>query len=191
MALVQFLSDNKNTIGKQWFEKIARCYPEETARFLLNVKNSFANPVGQSTYRAVGDLLDALIEDADVEEFERILDDVVRIRAVQQLKPSQATVFVYLLKTTIREQLFKTKPDRNVLLDLLEFESKIDTLALMCFDVYCGCRDEVARLKQGQAIEESQRMLERAEALSAKRRKHFGKSPETTSSSNLNRGEGK
>ncbi len=191
MALVQFLSDNKKIILKKWFEKIAGCYPEETAKFLLNVKNPFANPVGQTTYRAVGDLLNALIEDADVEEFMRILDDVVRIRAVQQLKASQATVFVFLLKTAIREQLFKSKPDQTVLRDLLEFESKIDTVALFCFDVYCQCRDEVAQLKQGHAIQESQQMLEKAEKLSAERRKRFGKSPETTSSSNLNRGEGK
>jgi hypothetical protein len=78
-------------------------------------------------------------------ETERIapaLDALIRIRAVQDLTASQAVGFVFLLKPILRE----LAPVDDSLND------RIDRLALMAFDKYMQCREQLAdiRVNEGQ-----------------------------------------
>lgn len=60
------------------------------------------------------------------------LDAIIRIRAVQDLTPSQAVEFLFLLKPIMRE----LAPEQ----DQVRLADRIDRLALMAFDKYMQCR---------------------------------------------------
>jgi hypothetical protein len=91
MSCVQLLAAKKQEILKRWFQVTVDSYPADTARFIKNQKDPFANPVGQSTYQSLDALVDALISGAERDTMTLALDPIIRIRAVQSFTPSQAT----------------------------------------------------------------------------------------------------
>ncbi len=63
----------------------------------------------------------------------RRLDDIVRIRAVQQFSASDALGFIFLLKKSLRESIpEKMMKDQHLVGELLKLESRVDSLALTC-----------------------------------------------------------
>ena len=67
----------------------------------------FANPVGNSIIDKTEDLFDEIIceGDIDIEKIREILDELIRIRAVQDFSPSEAIDFLYTLKKIIKEEV--------------------------------------------------------------------------------------
>ncbi|MFH2055747.1 MAG: RsbRD N-terminal domain-containing protein, partial [bacterium] len=71
------------------------------------------------------------------------------IRAVQDLTAAQATSFIYLLKDVIDEVLGAEQP-LEIHRALLLLYRKIDQLALLTFDTYMRCRDQVHQIRAGE-----------------------------------------
>jgi uncharacterized protein (UPF0371 family) len=61
MSSVQSLAAKKQEILKRWFQATVDSYPADTARFIKNQKDPFANPVGRTTHKSLDALVDALI----------------------------------------------------------------------------------------------------------------------------------
>ncbi|WP_054693966.1 RsbRD N-terminal domain-containing protein [Desulfosarcina cetonica] len=95
MNSASLLATKKQAILKSWFQATVDSYPADTARFLKNQKDPFANPVGQTTYRNLEILVDALVTGAGRDAMAAALDPILRIRAVQSFTPSKATGFVF------------------------------------------------------------------------------------------------
>ena len=74
----------------------------------------------------------------------RALEDIIRIRAVQDMSPAQAAGFMLPLKTLIREEL----GDDPALFALFE---RIDRLALEAFDTLVRCKVKIYDLR-GKAV---------------------------------------
>ena len=75
------------------------------------------------------------------------LDAIIRIRAVQDLTASQAVGFVFLLKPILLELQPERNPAaRDVPLGVL-LNDRIDRLALMAFDKYMQCREQLADIR--------------------------------------------
>jgi hypothetical protein len=75
------------------------------------------------------------------------LDRIIRIRAIEEFLPSQAIGFTLLLKKAVREMLFNESTDRADFKELSEFESRIDKLALLAFDIYIACREKIFNIR--------------------------------------------
>jgi hypothetical protein len=67
------------------------------------------------------------------------LDSLVRLRAVQDFRPSEALLFIFDLRGVAAE-VIGSLPQA--------LESRIDRLALMAFDQYMACRDQIAGLRE-------------------------------------------
>jgi len=87
------------------------------------------------------------------------LDNIIRIRAVQDFPPSQTIAFIFLLKKAIREELASEIAENRVLEELLKFESKIDKLVLFALDIYMKCREKVFEIRVNEAKAERERVL--------------------------------
>ena len=147
MAVENLLAKRKTTIVKSWFDLVVETYPEDTAKFLKSQKDPIANPVGRNTHKGLEILFDGVLGNADKETVETHLDPIIRIRAIQDFTPSQATGFIFPLKKLIRDLVQKeTKSDFDAG-DLLLFESRIDALALIAFDIYMKCREKIYEIK--------------------------------------------
>jgi len=160
MSSAQLLAAKKQEILNSWFQATVDSYPPETARFLKNQKDPFANPVGQTTYQSLVTLVDALTTGAGREVMTKALDPILRIRAVQTFTPSKATSFVFSLKQIIRQHLPGEGRDAGVNMDGLD--RQIDEMAMAAFDIYVACREKIYELKATESRKQFFGSLKRA-----------------------------
>ncbi|TGE31602.1 RsbRD N-terminal domain-containing protein [Desulfosporosinus sp. Sb-LF] len=145
--LKDLLVDKRSAISKGWFIAIMETYPTDTSGFMQKQQDQFANPVGHTIRQGVEGLLDALLEEKDFNEGMPFLDDIIKVRAVQDFTPSKAMSFIFLLKNVVHVELGK-EIRQNQITDLLfSFESRIDDLALFAFNIYVKCREQIYELK--------------------------------------------
>jgi hypothetical protein len=144
MELVKQLAQKKSAIIKVWFEKVVNTYPIDTAQFLKNQKDPFANPVGQNSLQSLQDIFDLALGGFEPETARPLIDPIVRIRAIQNFKPSEAVGFMFDLKSIIRETVSMDAKSRQ---DLEALDKRIDQLGLLAFDIYMQCREKILDLK--------------------------------------------
>jgi hypothetical protein len=160
--LEEFLSRHRAAILSDWFEHIVTSYPPETARFLREQQDPFANPVGAGLRDGLGPLFDSLVasrEDGADEEHESSLDRIVRVRAVQDHTPSSAVAFIFELKELIRSRVEASGESLGD--ELLALETKIDRLALEAFDLYAKCREQIFDIRVKEIRNLSMKQMER------------------------------
>jgi hypothetical protein len=162
MKLHDLLTQKRSKILNRWLDLALENYPTDTKRFLKKRKDQFANPVGYTISKEIGNLYEELLQGPTPERVSPILDSIIRIRAVQDNSPSQATAFIFLLKKVIREEL-KTEVQISELSDELStFESRIDDLALLTFDIYMKCREKIYEIRVNEIKNQVYRLLQRA-----------------------------
>lgn len=149
-ALTELLTAKQQAIVARWRDAIIRTYPEDTAKFLTTKKDRFSNPVGYSIVSESEAIFAALLSDGDIADCAQSIDNIVRIRAVQDLTAAQATCFIYLLKDVIAEVIEPGSQDLEINRALHAFYRKIDQLALLTFDTYMHCRDQVHQIRAGE-----------------------------------------
>jgi hypothetical protein len=148
MKLTHLLSQKKPAILERWLDQIFSTYPPETAGFLKREKDRFNNPVAFRIYQGAKGLMDAVIVGATAAEVSNFLDEIIRIKAMQDFSPSQALAFVFFLKTVVREELAKEiRADADLAAEVLALESQIDGMVLLGFDVYLKRREKLYEIR--------------------------------------------
>ena len=168
IALEQILERKKAAISKQWFDLTVQTYEPDTAEFMKSKTDPFANPVGSSLVSGLKVLLDQLIGTMDRNVIVKHLDPIIRIRAVQDFTPSQATAFILFLKKILRQNLEKELQDSQIARDFVALESKIDQLSLMAFDIYSQCREKIYKISANETRNRTFKAFERAGLISEK-----------------------
>lgn len=140
-------------------------YPRETARFLREERDQFANPVGHAFYRGIEGLYEELLRGWDPEKVNLFLDKIMRVKAAQGFTPSQALAWLFGLKKVVREELAAGIRGGQISSELLAFESKIDDLALLSFDIYMACREKIWQIRLNEVKDRTYRLLQRAELM--------------------------
>lgn len=140
----QVFAARKEEAVRRWSEAIFALYPFETTGFLRTQKDRFANPVGHATEVAAGMLFDAISgQDVAGDAMLSSLGEMIRIRAVQDLTPAKAVGALYLLKPILRDMFLTQALSTGKLEHYLGAESRLDTLALMAFDLYMADKEVV------------------------------------------------
>jgi len=165
-GLKKIIERKKAAIAKSWFDLTAQTYAPDTAEFLKSKTDSFANPVGSTMLNSLEVLLDQLLHGMDPQTITTNLDAIIRIRAVQNFTPSQATAFILSLKKILRKNLAKELRDNRNAGELFAFESKIDQLCLMAFDIYMQCREKIYQISANESRNRTFRAFERAGLIS-------------------------
>lgn len=158
---------DESILGK-WLQSIVNTYPEDTAKFLNIEKDRFTNPVGHILSQETRTIYNELIHDMNLDKLKSSLNEIVKIRSIQEFTPAQAVSFVFQLKKAAREELADDIMNSNSLRGLLEFESRIDQLALLAFDIYTDCREKVYEIRVNEVMghrESVLRMLARANVM--------------------------
>lgn len=158
-GLEHLLSQKRAAILNRWFQLILETYPADTSRFLKQKKDRFANPVGYTISQEIEALYEELLQGMNSDKLAACLDNIIRIRSVQDFPPSQAIAFIFLLKKAIREELASETEGNQVLEELLKFESRIDKLALLALDIYMKCREKVYEIRINEVKVERERVL--------------------------------
>ena len=164
MHLARLLKSSRTAIVERWADLALRVYPRDATGFLSKEKDRFRNPVGHATRDGLGVLLDGLLESLPPERTHEALDGIVRIRAVQELTPSQAVGFVFLLKQVVRDAIGEQAAGEAASSsDLSALDQRIDRLALAAFDHYVRCREKVYDLRLGEIKRRTSAIRQRVE----------------------------
>lgn len=145
--LLDLLASRREPLAERWAELIFGTYPEETQKVWASNRDRFTNPVGEIVLLASRDVLDRLLAWDDAEALCRDLERLVKIRAVQDFAPSVALSFVFLLKKALREAFTGELDAEGRLAELLAFETRIDNMALLAFDVYFESRRQIYEMR--------------------------------------------
>ncbi len=170
MMIINLILEKKDNIIKKWFDVILDTYPDETSRFMRRQKDRFANPVGYSILQGVKGLFDCLTSKTDSGDVSAFLDDIIRVKAVQDSSAVQALSFVFSLKTVVRQELADdirksltdVKNGNQIMEELLDFESRIDKQALLAFDIYMQCREKIYEIRANDVKNQTFRLLQQA-----------------------------
>jgi hypothetical protein len=146
-VLVDLLQKNSAAIKERWLERTLATYRRDSAGFLLQQQDPFANPVGQTLATETRAIVDCLTAGADATELCRHLEEIVKIRAIQEFTPSEAVSFVFLLKDTLRDEFRDELSQPELLAEMVAFEDRIDQLALFAFDIFVKWREKVYNLR--------------------------------------------
>jgi len=147
MLLEELLKEKRPIILKGWFRSILESYPADGAKKFENVADRFNNPVGSSISQAIEIIYEELMGNMDMERLDEAMDVIIRIRSVQDFRPSQAIAFPHLLKKIIHDNLYGEIVEKKLTDNLFEFENRIDRMTMMAFDKYMQCREQIFDLK--------------------------------------------
>ncbi len=125
-------------LAEQWFAQTLDSYPRHTTAFLRSEKDQFRNPVGHVLRSGMDTLVQEILGEMQRDKIVSALDAIVRLRVVQDFTPSEAVAFVFLL----RPILLGSNPPRPAMV-----EARIEQLALMAFDQYMKCREQIAEAR--------------------------------------------
>jgi hypothetical protein len=134
-------AEDKRAIAHAWLERTAEAYPRLAREMLLEEGDRFRHPIGYALRERLPVLLDIVLGDAEPDGAVPPLDELIRIRAVQQFSASEAVSFIFLLKPVLRERFGCDA----------RLEERIDALALMAFDSYMQCREKLLALRVNEA----------------------------------------
>lgn len=163
-SLKTVLRAHEKELGDAWFERMLASYPEESRKFFGRVKQSFTNPVGANLHQSLTALLHTLLSDTpDADAVNENVQMILRIKAVQNVLPSQAVSFVPALKQIIELICADELKKADIpLKEWLDFYSDIDTVSLYAFDGYSESRDLIYEMRLTQ-IRQTNDILVRAD----------------------------
>ena len=101
--LAVYLEKYHDTLLEEWFELLIKSYPEESVKYFEKHKNAFTNPVGSNIYMAMDHILRELAGERDADKIYTELQMILKIRAVQDMKASQAVSFIMAFKPAFGE----------------------------------------------------------------------------------------
>jgi len=164
-------SEQKKAIYEAWLDRVISSYPDRTARFLATKHDQFANPVGSDMKRVLEALTEAFFSGTDVTDLDPVLDPLIRVRAVQEMKPGEAVSFVLHLRDVVREQFHQTLDHGQI----AELNAWVEALLLEAFGVYVACRDQMHDIRVQAIRKQSISVIER---LNAWRTERYGSDAE-------------
>ena len=163
MSLKNLLSKRKSALVARWFERVLATYPPEMQGFFRRQGDPFANPVGSTIFSGLEGLFAELLGPGDYEKTRSLLDNILRIRAIQNFPPSRAVVFLPLLKGVLKEEIGEELRRNRLQEEWMELESRIDDALLLAFDLYMECREKIDQLRNRERSNRATFSLPRSE----------------------------
>lgn len=154
--LQKLLEQNRDSIIHIWIDRIISTYDPEMARFLKKEKNQFANPVRNTIINSTNLIYDGFLKNGNMELCHRGLEEIIKLRAVQDFSPSQALSFLFELKKIIHDEL----QAKITIKEICAFEEKIDRLIETGLDIYTKCRDKIYEIRLAEVKSRSQRAFD-------------------------------
>jgi len=183
MNLESLLTEKKKAIIQKWIELVLDSYG--SSNFFKKQKDRFANPVGATISEGLTKIFTVLVENRDLNDIAKPLEDIIKIRAVQDFAPSQAVSFIYLFKDIVRQELAREKKLAEMHTNLAVLEARIDKTALMAFDYYMDCRERLHRIRVNEVLSGRSALTDGSQCISAVLRRNQTESADNNQNNRL------
>ena len=164
MKIKDLLLENQTKLTDKWFKAIIDTYPAESDKLFIDIKDKFANPVGNAFREALPVIFESIVGSAGDEETQKALAAVIRIRAVQDYTPAEAVSYLFILKDVLRSELIDKTESKKDLKAYLEIESNIDQAACITFGLYMEMKEKIFELKANQVKNTFGKMVDKLNA---------------------------
>jgi hypothetical protein len=149
MTFGELLVERQVPLVGRWLDAVLGEYGEETAARWRRNRDPLTNPTGHALTSGLPRLFASVAGDGEpAADALAALEAIVRIRSVQEFTPSRAVGFVYHLRDAVRAELAGELAGGAYAAGLAELDGRIERLALLAFDAYVRCRDQLFRLRQ-------------------------------------------
>lgn len=157
MDILESIRENKGKILDVWFRSVIETYPQEAGKYFLEHNRQFTNPVGFTIHDALEKMFNGMFGE-DAKELNEGIDEIIRLRAVQDFCPSEAVGFILNLKKIILQNIpgIRSADDQYIII-----ENKIDRALFMAFDIYMNSRERIFEIKATEVRNRTSRMIER------------------------------
>jgi hypothetical protein len=159
MPLRESLEAHRNILISRWVDETLATYSPDARKIFGSVRDRFRNPVGETIQSGLTSLYDGLVAGSPPADLREALDGVVRLRSVQDFSAAAALGFLFRLKKIIHEEIKVAAAELDELRALF---SAIDELALLAFDLYMECREQVYQIRANEAKARNMKLFERA-----------------------------
>lgn len=183
MNLESLLTEKKKAIIQKWIDQVLDSYG--SSNFFKKQKDRFANPVGATISEGLTKIFTVLVENRDLNDIAKPLEDIIKIRAVQDFAPSQAVSFIYLFKDIVRQELAREKKLAEMHTNLAVLEARIDKTALMAFDYYMDCRERLHRIRVNEVLSGRSALTDGSQCISAVLRRNQTESADNNQNNRL------
>lgn len=139
--LAEAFRNYKDKIVDKWVEYTLSTY--QSSSFFKKERDIFANPVGGNIREALKKLFPLLTKRADTTDLIPPLEQILKIRSIQEFSPSQAVAPLNAVKHITREILLADKERCHLVSELYDFEFAVDLAVLAAFDIYMQCRERL------------------------------------------------
>ncbi|MDH3392461.1 MAG: RsbRD N-terminal domain-containing protein [Desulfobulbaceae bacterium] len=147
MQISDFLQEN-GEIHDRWIDRVIATYPEGGGAAIKKQTDRFANPLGYNIRHALSSTYKHFCGTADLDQALVAIEDLVRVRAVQEFTPAEAVSFLFFLKEAVREENSNKKENEALgFVEWLDFEQRIDAIALQVFDMYMDNRERIFKVR--------------------------------------------
>ena len=163
--LREVLRERQPEILQEWLQVLLETYPQDSAHFFKRQKNQFANPVGHIFETSLTNALEHILFSDDTELVKDALDELIRVRAVQDFSPAGALAFVFDLKGIVRAYCLDRIREEGLEEVLWRLDARIDEMALIALNIYSSCREELAEIRINEVKSNVYFLLKRAKML--------------------------
>lgn len=161
MRINDIIGKQKPSILKSWFQAIIGTYPDGAGKYLNNTKNKFSNPIGYTIENALPPILDAAIQGELNNEAEKSLDDIIRIRAVQDIEPAVALNFINSLRAIIISEISSYINTNGDLREFLLLEKTFESMTNYSFNSYVKFKEKIYEIKANERLKTFEKMINR------------------------------
>lgn len=144
-TVYEALNEKKEKILSQWQSVIFSSYANETIG--QKPGSRFSNPIGYVIEKSSTEIMEWLLNVENHGELAAALEDICRLKAIQEFKPSEALSFIFALKQIIREELKDENGSNYWEIEIGYIDKKIDEVGLHAFDIYSECRAKIYEIR--------------------------------------------
>src|SRR5450631_849650 len=124
------------SILEQWLAAAFEAHGATMAQRAATERDPFRNPIGHVLRGNLSELVSQLVGTMDPSAIATAFENIVAVRAVQDVSVEQALGFVYALRRIVRTEL----PEA----DMIEMDQRIDSLSLAAFAQFLRCRERLS-----------------------------------------------
>ena len=157
--LIDFLRENRTSILQEWFDQTVNTYEPEMTRFLKKEKNQFSNPVRNTIINSLEKIYDGILQENDNRD-QNDLEQIIKVRAVQDFSPSDALSFLFDLKRIIRSDITNRNLDEEFMKELFDLDERFESIYKRAFNIYNECRIKIHEIKIAEVKSRSERAFE-------------------------------
>jgi hypothetical protein len=161
MEIFNYLRESREGLIAKWQQAVIDSYPEGAGKFLSVNKSQFGNPIGFALQQDLPKIFDELSGSMNQEVLSSSIENIIKLRAVQEFTPSEAIGFINLLKVIIISEVQSMMTDKTFADSYFQFDKNIEIANGIAFEKYLEMKLKLSEIKINEIRNRNQKMVDR------------------------------